>query len=159
MYWDIGYSGRAPPRNRTLWKCGARECGADVRCITECCTTRPFVPCLYGTKVGKEFRPLDLVTCEFRSRRDRRNRTSAIVSRFCWDDKERRADGLGAMCRNPAEFTAFSRFRREMKAELCGRSMSKPYKHLNKYGYRSGSRSCKRISITLLHVNTGRMYE
>lgn len=53
---------------------------------------------------------------------------------------------LGAMCRNPAELTAFNRFRRETKAELWGSSMRSPYKHLNRYGYFSGSSSCKRRS-------------
>ncbi len=65
---------------------------------------------------------------------------------------------MGAMCRNLAELTAFSRFRMEMKAELCGRSMSKPYKHLSKYGYRSGSRSCKRISIAPLHMSKSSVF-
>ena len=53
---------------------------------------------------------------------------------------------LGAMCRKPAELTAFRRLRRERKAELCGNSISSPYKHLNKCGYFSGSSSCNRRS-------------
>lgn len=111
--------------------------------------TSSLVPCLHGTKVGEEFGPLDLVAREFGSRRYCYSGTSAMtptVSSVRLNKQGRWANGLGAMCRNPAELTAFSRFRREMKAELCGRSMSKPYKHLNRYGYRSGSRSCKRIS-------------
>lgn len=48
---------------------------------------------------------------------------------------------LGAICRKPAELTAFRRLRRDTKAELCGKSIKIPYKHLKRYGYRSGSRS------------------
>lgn len=36
------------------------------------------------------------------------------------------AYGLGAMCRKPAELTAFSRLRRATNAVLCGKSMSRP---------------------------------
>jgi len=36
------------------------------------------------------------------------------------------AEDLGAICKNPAELTAFNRFRRDTKAELCGRSINNP---------------------------------
>ena len=39
---------------------------------------------------------------------------------------------FGAMWRNPAELTALSRFRSETKAELCGSSISRPYRHLKR---------------------------
>jgi hypothetical protein len=35
-------------------------------------------------------------------------------------------DDLGAICKKPTELTAFNRFRRETKAELWGRSISRP---------------------------------
>ena len=41
---------------------------------------------------------------------------------------------LGAMCKKPAEFTAFKRLRRETNAVLCGSSISSPYRHLNRWG-------------------------
>lgn len=41
--------------------------------------TRSLVPCLDGTKVGKEFGPLDLVAREFRSRRYCYSSTSAMT--------------------------------------------------------------------------------
>lgn len=39
---------------------------------------------------------------------------------------------FGAICKNPAELTALSLFRRETKAELWGSNIKRPYKHLNK---------------------------
>lgn len=53
---------------------------------------------------------------------------------------------LGAICRNPAEFTAFNLFLSDTNAELWGSSMSSPYRHLNRCGYRSGSKSWRRRS-------------
>jgi len=50
-------------------------------------------------------------------------------------------DDFGAMCKKPEELTALSLFLSETKAELCGSNINKPYKHLNRYGYFSGSRS------------------
>lgn len=50
-------------------------------------------------------------------------------------------DDLGAICKKPEELTALSLFLRETNAELCGNNINKPYRHLNKYGYFSGSRS------------------
>jgi hypothetical protein len=50
-------------------------------------------------------------------------------------------DDFGAICKKPEEFTALSLFLRETNAELCGNNINKPYKHLKRYGYFSGSRS------------------
>ena len=50
-------------------------------------------------------------------------------------------DDFGAICKKPEELTALSLFLRETNAELCGNNINKPYKHLNRYGYFSGSRS------------------
>jgi hypothetical protein len=58
---------------------------------------------------------------------------------------------FGAMCKKPAEFTAFSRLRRDTNAELCGSNISSPYKHLKRWGYLSGSSSCSLRSVVTLH--------
>jgi len=67
---------------------------------------------------------------------DRKWRSSSchlISSRPSLDRVERGpADDLGAICKKPAEFTAFSRFRSDTKAELCGSNISSPYKHLKR---------------------------
>lgn len=41
---------------------------------------------------------------------------------------------FGAICRKPSALTAFSRARNMRKAELCGNSMRRPYRHLKRYG-------------------------
>jgi hypothetical protein len=75
---DLSESGDSPSRGRALWERGTRECSADVRRAAERDTTCPFVSRLYGAEVCEKFRPLDLVTCELRSRRKlRRDGTSA----------------------------------------------------------------------------------
>lgn len=53
-------------------------------------------------------------------------------------------DLLGATCIKPSGVIALSLFRSVTKALLCGRNMSRPYRHLKRYGFLSGSRSCKR---------------
>jgi len=50
-------------------------------------------------------------------------------------------DDFGAICKKPEELTALSLFLKETNAELCGNSINRPYKHLKRYGYFSGSRS------------------
>jgi len=84
-------------------------------------------------------------------RKWRRSSCHLISSRPSLDRVERGpADDFGAMCKKPAEFTAFSRLRRDTNAELCGSNISSPYKHLKRWGYLSGSSSCSRR-----YVNTG----
>ena len=41
-------------------------------------------------------------------------------------------DPFGAICKNPAELTALRRFRSDTNAELCGSSIKRPYRHLNR---------------------------
>ena len=75
---NLSESGDSPSRDRALWKRGARECGADVRRAAERDATCPLVSRLHGAEVREKFGPLDLVTCELRSRRKlRRDRTPA----------------------------------------------------------------------------------
>lgn len=50
------------------------------------------------------------------------------------------------VCKRPMALTEFNLFLRAAKAEDCGSSIKSPYRHLYRYGYRSGSKSCKRRS-------------
>lgn len=48
---------------------------------------------------------------------------------------------LETVCKKPSELTALSRFRSVANAELCGKSIRRPYMALSRYGYFSGSSS------------------
>jgi len=66
-------------------------------------------------------------------RKWRRSSCHLISSRPSLDRVDRGpAVDLGAICKKPAEFTAFNRFRRDTKAELCGSNINSPYKHLKR---------------------------
>lgn len=52
------------------------------------------------------------------------------------------------------ELTLLRRFLRAANAEDCGRSIKMPYMHLYKYGYFSGSNSCRRRSAQLVSLPT-----
>jgi hypothetical protein len=59
------------------------------------------------------------------------------------------------MCRYPIELTLLSRFLSAAKADDWGRSIKRPYRHLYKCGYRSGSSSWSRRSDSMSTTNEG----
>ena len=54
---------------------------------------------------------------------------------------------LGITCITPREVTVARRFFKVSKAVLCGRSIKRPNKDLNKNGYLSASSNCNRRSL------------
>lgn len=64
-----------------------------------------------------------------------------------WKEEQEHTHSFGIKCRMPRDETQASLVLRVSKAELCGKSMRIPYKHLNRSGYLSGSNSCNRRPI------------
>ncbi len=60
------------------------------------------------------------------------------------------------VCSNPIAETLLRRFFNAPKAEDCGSSINKPYRHLYRYGYLSGSRSWRRKSNALVSHDSPR---
>ena len=99
---------------------------------------------LNRSEVLKEFLPLDIFPTQFRPSGGNipygstfMNWLETLLTKVQLESY----DDFGAICKKPEELTALSLFLRETNAELCGNNINKPYKHLNRYGYFSGSRS------------------